>query len=71
MDPNNTLSFQYPTDQQLQRQQQLQIWKDRIYRFFYNIWPSVNRVITFFFYHFMRIMKGFMRSALESIKGGG
>lgn len=72
MDENQTTNgdTQYP-DQELQRKYKLQVWKDRIYRLFYNIWPSVTRTLAFVFYHLMRIIRGFFRTALESIKGGG
>ncbi|MDO8269318.1 MAG: hypothetical protein Q7T54_01440 [Candidatus Levybacteria bacterium] len=68
---NDGLNSQFQSEQQLQNQYQRQVWKDRIYRFFYNIWPSVNRTLAFVFYHLMRIIRGFFRTALESIKGGG
>ncbi len=67
MDPNNTNSYQpTPEDQSIQRQYVIQLWKERIYRFFYNIWPGVNRVLTGFFYLILKIFKSFMRIALES-----
>lgn len=43
---------------------------ESLHRFFYNIWPSVNRVLTFFVYHFIRIMKGAVRIALEQLHQG-
>ena len=58
-------------DQNLQRVRLLQTIKEKTYKFFYNIWPSVNRVITFFFYHLMRILKGFFKVAVEQFKNGG
>lgn len=66
MDTNSTY---IPTQEDLdyQRAQVVQTWKDRIFRFFYNIWPSVNRVIAYFFYHIMRVLKGFFKIALQSI----
>jgi len=71
MDPNQPVSQQTQEDQQLEKSYRLQIWKDRIYRFFYNIWPAVNRTLTGFFYLMFRIIRGFFRSAMESLKGGG
>lgn len=61
----------YANEQQLQRNQQITSIKDRIYRFFYAIWPSVNRVLSFFFYHLLRIVKGFFKVAMEQFKRGG
>lgn len=43
---------------------------ESLHRFFYNIWPSVNRIITFFVYHFIRIMKGAVKIALEQLHQG-
>lgn len=70
MDPNNTVYQPTQEDQMLKRQAMFQLWKDRIYRFFYNIWPAVNRVLSFFFYHTIRIVKGFFKIAFQSIRGG-
>ena len=70
MDSNQPYN-QYPTDQQMQNSYRMQAWRERIYRFFYNIWPSVYNVIAFFSYHAFRIIRGFFRIALESLKGGG
>ncbi len=71
MDPNNQQQYTPSTeDQQMQRAYTLSLWKDRIYRFFYNIWPSVNRVISFFLYHLLRVIKGFLKVALEQFKPG-
>ena len=62
---NDGLNTQFQSEQQLQNAYQRQLWKERIYRFFYNIWPSVNRVLSFFFYHIMRIIKGSIKIAME------
>ena len=70
MDPNQQGYSQY-NDQQLQKEHALQVWKERIYRFFYNIWPALQQILMFVFYHTMRIVRGFFRTALESFKGGG
>lgn len=59
--------IQTQEDLQFQRAQTVQTWKDRIYKFFYNIWPSVNRVLAFFLYHTMRVVKGFFKIAFQSI----
>lgn len=67
MDPNNNSQIE---DQNLQRAQTMQIWKERIYRFFYDIWPSVNRVLSFFLYHILRVVKGFFKIALEQFRQG-
>lgn len=66
MDPNQEIT-QINEEKKLQRDYKVQVVKDTIYRFFYNIWPSVNRVMTFFLYHLMRILKGFFKVALQSI----
>lgn len=71
MDPNQASTQQYPSDQESDRSYRFQLWKERLYRFFYNIWPSVNRVLTFFFYHLMRVIKGFFKIAMEEIRHGG
>ena len=70
MDPNSTYT---PTQEDInvQRAQQVQGIKDRIYRLFYNIWPSVNSVLAFFFYHIMRILRGFFRLAFQSLFNKG
>ena len=65
MDPNNPNYTPTAEDQKLQRSYTISIWKDRIYRFFYNIWPSVNRVLSFFLYHLLRVIKGFVKVALS------
>lgn len=44
--------------------------KEKLYRFFYNIWPSVNRVLSFFLYHLLRIIKGSVKIALEQFRQG-
>lgn len=59
------------SEQDMQRAYQQQVWKDRIYRFFYNIWPGVRSVFAFVFYHLLRIIRGFFRIALEEFKHGG
>lgn len=66
MDPNTGTNYpQSEEDQQLKRQLFFQIWKERLYKFFYAIWPSVNRVIAFFLYHTLRIIKGSVKTAME------
>ena len=67
MDDNQVLNTQY-NEQELQRAQAIQTWKERIYRFFYNIWPGINRVLQFFFYHLLRIIKGFFKIAMEEFR---
>lgn len=72
MDPNQTQNYiQTSEDKKIQRDYKVSLWKDRIYRFFYNIWPSVNNVISFFFYHILRVAKGFFKVALEQFRRGG
>lgn len=65
MDPNQNLDTQYPVEQGAQKSYRMQLWKDRIYRFFYNIWPGVRGFLTFAFYHLFRIIRGFVRTAME------
>jgi len=69
MDPNVSGS-QYPSEQETQRNIAIHIWKDRIYRFFYNIWPAVNRVITGIVYLIFKIIRGGVRIALEQFNRG-
>lgn len=59
---------QYEDDATLQRRYKLQQIKESIYRFFYNIWPSVKRFLTMVFYHTFRIIRGGIRTALEQLK---
>lgn len=70
MDPNQTQTqnYQTPEDQGLERARVLQVWKERIYRFFYNIWPSVNNFLQGLIYHTFRIIRGGIRIALEQLK---
>jgi hypothetical protein len=68
MDPQQSL---YTNDQELQKSQRINSIKEKIYQFFYAIWPSVNRVLSFFFYHLLRIIKGFFKVALEQFQRGG
>lgn len=60
----------YTSSQDLQNSQKIQNVKSVIYRFFYNIWPSVNRVLSFFLYHLLRVVKGFFKVALEQFRQG-
>lgn len=46
----------------------LHLWGERIYRFFYNIWPGVNRFINMIFYHAFRIIRGFFKIAMEQFQ---
>ncbi len=71
MENEPQIQQQTQEDAQLARSYKLQIWKERIYLFFYNIWPAVNRTLTGFVYLMFRIIRGFFRSAMESLKGGG
>lgn len=52
----------------LQRQYKLQQIKESIYRFFYNIWPSVQSTLAFVFYHTFRIVRGGIRTAIQQLK---
>lgn len=52
-------------EENLERNAKLARIKENLYRFFYNIWPSVNRVLNFFFYHIIRIIKGSIKIAME------
>lgn len=71
MEDNQIAVQQTPEDQQLARSYRFQVWKDRIYRLFYNIWPVVTRTLTGFFYLMFRIIRGFFRTAMEEIRHGG
>lgn len=55
-------------DEKLARQYKVQRIKESIYRFFYNIWPSVQSTLTFVFYHTFRIVRGGIRTAIEQLK---
>ena len=57
-----------PEDIAAARSYKFQIWKERVYRFFYNIWPGINRFLSGFFYLLMRIIKGFIKTAMEEIR---
>ncbi len=70
MDPNNNSTGLSQEDQNLQRDEKLRQVKDTVYKFFYAIWPSVNRVLSFFFYHLLRVIKGFFKVALEQFRQG-
>lgn len=71
MDPNQAQNYTpTPEDQKIQREYVISVWKDKIYQFFYNIWPSVNRVLSFFLYHLLRVVKGFFKVAMEQFKQG-
>jgi hypothetical protein len=61
---------QYPGEQEAQKNYRMQQLREGIYRFFYAIWPSVNRVLNFFFYHLMRIIRGFFKIAMEQFHQG-
>jgi hypothetical protein len=65
MDPNQSFNTQYPGEQEAQKTYKMQLLKERTYRFFYAIWPSINRIINFFLYHLLRIIRGFVRIAME------
>lgn len=71
MDPNAQQNLEYPGQQDAQRAYTMQIWKDRIYRLFYNIWPAVYAVIAGVSYHTFRIIRGGVRIAMEQFKHGG
>lgn len=62
---NAAIYEQYPGEGNLDRDAKISRIKESLYRFFYNIWPSVNRVLSFFFYHFIRIIKGSIKIAME------
>ena len=62
---DSNFSNGYTQDKDALRTYNQQLWKERIYRFFYAIWPSVNRTLSFFFYHLLRIIKGGVKIALE------
>lgn len=61
-------SSQYEDDAKLERRAKLRQIKEAIYRFFYNIWPSVKNFLTMVFYHSFRIIRGGIRTALEQLK---
>lgn len=70
MDGDKTQYPQYQEEQKFQREQKIQNLKDNTYKFFYNIWPAVNRVLSFFLYHILRVVKGSVKIALEQFKLG-
>lgn len=70
MDPSQNLNMQYPGEQEAQKTYKMQLLKERTYRFFYAIWPSVNRIINFVFYHLTRIIRGFVKIAMEQLHQG-
>ena len=55
-------------EENLERNAKILKIKEALYRFFYNIWPSVNRVLSFFFYHIIRIIKGSIKIAMEQFR---
>ena len=65
MEQENVSSLENQIDKNLERNAKLIRIKEILYRFFYNIWPSVNRVLSFFFYHIIRIIKGSIKIAME------
>ena len=65
MEQENVSKLEYQEEKDLERNAKFISLKEVLYRFFYNIWPSVNRVINFFFYHTVRIIKGSIKIAME------
>ena len=55
-------------DKVIERNYKLQKIYDAIYRFFYNIWPSINKTLNFFFYYLIKILKGFVKIAVEQFR---
>lgn len=70
MEQENVSNLEYQGEENLERNAKITKIKEVLYRFFYNIWPSVNRVLSFFFYHIMRIIKGSIKIAMEQFKQG-
>lgn len=55
-------------EEKYQREYKIQKAKDAVYRFFYNIWPSVSRTLNFFYYYTIKILKAFGRIAMEQFR---
>lgn len=70
MEQENVSNLQYQGEENLERNAKIARIKEGWYRFFYNIWPSINRVLSFFFYHIIRIIKGSIKIAMEQFKRG-
>lgn len=70
MNQSQTQESLYTSDQELERTQQINNIKEIIFKLFYALWPSVNRVLSFFFYHILRVIKGFFKVALEQFRQG-
>jgi hypothetical protein len=71
MEQENVSNLEYQGEGNLERNAKITKIKEVLYRFFYNIWPSVNRVLSFFFYHIIRIIKGSVKIAMEQFRHGG
>ena len=68
MEQNQDLGNQYPGEEEAKRALFLQIWKERIYRFFYNIWPGVMSLFTGIIYFLFRVIRGGVRIAMEQFQ---
>lgn len=55
-------------DAALERKRKIGIVKDSVYRFFYNIWPSIQKSINFFVYYIIKILKASARIAMEQFR---
>lgn len=62
---SDQMNTQTTEDVQLQKQYQREVWRQRIYRFFYNIWPAIYRILNGFFYLVIKIIKGGVKVAME------
>lgn len=68
MEQENVSNLQYQEEKNLERNAKIIKIKENLYKFFYNIWPSVSRVLSFFFYHIIRIIKGSIKIAMEQFR---
>lgn len=68
MDPQQQAQYEYPGEYEALRGQKINSIKEAIYKFFYNIWPSVQRVLSFTIYHTIRIIRGSVKIAMEQFK---
>lgn len=55
-------------DVNIERERKIQTIKESVYRFFYNIWPSVQKTINFFVYYIVKTLKASVRIAMEQFR---
>lgn len=49
-------------------EQEVEIVKEEGYKFFYDIWPTINRVLNFIFYTILKVSKGFARIVMDQFR---